>query len=76
MFFLVHFDKSTMLKLLITISVCLLVFIYSTIQTGCNFTKCCREKCTKMGITGWVKNSKSGTILGKMQGTKQNVEIM
>ncbi|XP_031623860.1 acylphosphatase-2 [Contarinia nasturtii] len=43
---------------------------------GCSFTKCAREKADSLSITGWVKNSKAGTIMGKMQGTKGNVEIM
>lgn len=44
--------------------------------TGCYFTKYTRDKCCELDIRGWVKNSKSGTILGKMQGIKANVEIM
>ncbi|XP_055299496.1 acylphosphatase-2 [Sitodiplosis mosellana] len=43
---------------------------------GCSFTKCAREKADELGITGWVKNSKAGTIMGKMQGTKANVDKM
>ncbi|EDW85262.1 uncharacterized protein Dwil_GK18433 [Drosophila willistoni] len=43
---------------------------------GLNFTKDTRERCTKLGITGWVKNSKQGTIVGKMQGPKEEVEKM
>lgn len=45
-------------------------------STGCSFTKCAREKADELGIKGWVKNSKAGTIMGKMQGTKANVETM
>lgn len=44
--------------------------------TGCYFTKCTRDKCDELDIRGWVKNSKNGTIVGKMQGTKANVDIL
>lgn len=43
---------------------------------GRYFTKYCKEKSQEMGIGGWVKNSKRGTIVGKLQGTKPNVEEM
>lgn len=29
-----------------------------------------------LGIGGWVKNSKKGTIVGKIQGPRQEVERM
>lgn len=45
-------------------------------STGCSFTKCTREKCDELGVKGWVKNTKSGTIMGKMQGTKASVDTM
>jgi len=32
--------------------------------------------CAQLGIGGWVKNSKKGTIVGKMQGDKIRVEQM
>ena len=32
--------------------------------------------CTEHGIKGWVKNSKRGTIVGKMQGPKADIDIM
>jgi len=41
---------------------------------GLNLTKDTRDRCTKAGITGWVKNSKQGTIVGKMQGPKEEVD--
>ncbi|CAD7085960.1 unnamed protein product [Hermetia illucens] len=43
---------------------------------GCGFTKCCRDLCAKSDIRGWVKNSKRGTIVGKMQGPKVEVDKM
>lgn len=44
--------------------------------TGCYFTKYTRDLCKSLGIGGWVKNTKSGTILGKMQGPKPYVDQM
>lgn len=32
--------------------------------------------CAELNIRGWVKNSKNGTILGKMQGTKAEIHKM
>lgn len=43
---------------------------------GVYFTKYCRDRCAELDIVGWVKNSKRGTIMGKMQGPKTNVEVM
>ncbi|KAK9507998.1 hypothetical protein O3M35_007752 [Rhynocoris fuscipes] len=43
---------------------------------GVYFTKYCRDMCLQLGLGGWVKNSKRGTILGKIQGSKLNVEKM
>ncbi|XP_039950636.1 acylphosphatase-2 isoform X1 [Bactrocera tryoni] len=43
---------------------------------GCYFTKYTRDLCTKAGIKGWVKNSKQGTIIGKIQGPKEEVNRM
>lgn len=50
--------------------------IYYRFDAGCYFTKCTRDKCDELGIRGWVKNSKNGTIVGKMQGIKANVDIL
>ena len=41
--------------------------------SGCGFTKDARDLCAKCNIRGWVKNSKRGTIVGKMQGSKQEI---
>ncbi|XP_022220921.1 acylphosphatase-2 [Drosophila obscura] len=49
--------------------------VYGHVQ-GLNLTKDTRDRCTKAGITGWVKNSKQGTIVGKMQGPKDEVDKM
>lgn len=43
---------------------------------GCYFTKFTRDMCVDLNIRGWVKNSKNGTILGKMQGTKPEIHKM
>lgn len=44
--------------------------------SGVGFTKFCRDNCLNAGIRGWVKNSKKGTIVGKMQGLKPEVDKM
>ncbi|KAE8751916.1 hypothetical protein FOCC_FOCC001393 [Frankliniella occidentalis] len=49
--------------------------VYGQVQ-GVYFTKYCRDRCLELGLSGWVKNSKKGTILGKMQGEKRYVEQM
>ncbi|CAO1362711.1 unnamed protein product [Diamesa hyperborea] len=43
---------------------------------GVGFTKICRDNCANADIRGWVKNSKRGTIIGKMQGVKTEVDKM
>ena len=43
---------------------------------GIGFTKHIRDRCTDTGVKGWVKNSKRGTIMGKMQGFKPEVDKM
>ncbi|PSN52088.1 hypothetical protein C0J52_03877 [Blattella germanica] len=40
------------------------------------FTKYCRDMCAQLGIGGRVKNSKTGTIVGKMQGERNKIEQM
>ncbi|XP_052898233.1 acylphosphatase-2 [Anopheles moucheti] len=49
--------------------------IFGQVQ-GCGFTKHCRDNCLALSIKGWVKNSKQGTIMGKMQGAKGDVGKM
>lgn len=46
------------------------------LHLGVGFTKFCRDNCLNGGIHGWVKNSKRGTIVGKMQGRKEEVDKM
>ncbi|XP_061729738.1 acylphosphatase-2 isoform X1 [Cydia pomonella] len=42
----------------------------------CYFTKYCKEVAETIGIVGWVKNSKQGTIVGKIQGVKPLMDQM
>ncbi|XP_046962447.1 acylphosphatase-2 [Vanessa cardui] len=49
--------------------------VYGQVQ-GCYFTKYCKDLAEQLGITGWVKNTKNGTIVGKVQGTKSNLDYM
>ena len=48
----------------------------SLLTLGVYFTKYCKEMSEDLGITGWVKNTKKGTIQGKLQGSKGSVEQM
>ncbi|RZC31836.1 acylphosphatase-2-like [Asbolus verrucosus] len=47
--------------------------VYGRVQ-GVYFTKYCKEMCEELGIGGWVKNTKKGTIQGKLQGLRGNVD--
>ncbi|XP_053612495.1 acylphosphatase-2 isoform X2 [Plodia interpunctella] len=47
--------------------------VYGQVQ-GCYFTKYCKELAEQLGMGGWVKNSKKGTIVGKIQGNKKDVD--
>lgn len=49
---------------------------YNLFKTGCYFTKFARDKCIELDVRGWIKNSKTGTIVGKMQGRKSCIDIM
>ncbi|KAG6449376.1 acylphosphatase-2-like [Manduca sexta] len=49
--------------------------VFGQVQ-GCYFTKYCKEMAEALGIGGWVKNSKKGTIVGKIQGTKAQLDQM
>nr|CAD7452719.1 unnamed protein product [Timema tahoe] len=42
--------------------------------SGVYFTKYCRDMGLQVGLGGWVKNSRSGTIIGKIQGERKKVE--
>jgi len=43
---------------------------------GVYFPKYVRDICLQLKICGWVKNTKTGTILGKMQGPRAFVDQM
>lgn len=45
-------------------------------SSGVYFPKYVRDICQQLGICGWVKNTKSGTILGKMQGPRALIDQM
>nr|CAH0104322.1 unnamed protein product [Daphnia galeata] len=47
--------------------------VYGHVQ-GCYFTKFCKDTCDQLGLSGWVKNSKKGTIVGKVQGEKIRID--
>jgi acylphosphatase len=49
--------------------------VYGKVQ-GCYFTKYVKEQSETLGCAGWVKNSKAGTVLGKIQGLKPAVDEM
>ncbi|XP_012280470.1 acylphosphatase-2 [Orussus abietinus] len=49
--------------------------VFGKVQ-GVYFTKYVRDLCRQLGICGWVKNSKNGTIVGKMQGQQELVDQM
>lgn len=44
--------------------------------SGVYFPKYCKEMCEQLSISGWVKNTKKGTIFGKLQGQRSNIEHM
>lgn len=52
------------------------VSFFSVYLTGVYFTKYCRDLSLQLGIGGWVKNTKTGTIVGKMQGERPKIEQM
>ncbi|OWR50659.1 hypothetical protein KGM_202798 [Danaus plexippus plexippus] len=49
--------------------------VFGEVQ-GCFFTKYCKELAEELRICGWIKNTKNGTIVGKIQGTKPHVDQM
>nr|CAD7579368.1 unnamed protein product [Timema californicum] len=44
--------------------------------SGVYFTKYCRDMGLQVGLGGWVKNSSSGTVTGKIQGERKKIEQM
>ncbi|XP_034827232.1 acylphosphatase-2 [Maniola hyperantus] len=49
--------------------------VFGQVQ-GCFFTKYCKDLAESLGICGWVKNTKRGTIYGKVQGCKPHIDVM
>jgi len=49
--------------------------VYGKVQ-GCYFTKYVKDESEQCGCVGWVKNSKAGTVLGKIEGLKPAVDQM
>jgi len=49
--------------------------VFGKVQ-GCNFTKVAKETADRLGIMGWVKNMKTGTVSGRLQGEKKAVDEM
>ncbi|XP_022916158.1 acylphosphatase-2 [Onthophagus taurus] len=49
--------------------------VFGRVQ-GCYFTKYCKETSEHLSLSGWVKNTKKGTIVGKVQGPRGNIEQM
>nr|CAD7403455.1 unnamed protein product [Timema poppensis] len=47
--------------------------VFGQVQ-GVYFTKYCRDMGLQVGLGGWVKNSRSGTVIGKIQGERKKVE--
>ncbi|CAH1101316.1 unnamed protein product [Psylliodes chrysocephalus] len=47
--------------------------VFGKVQ-GVNFPKCCKDMCEELVISGWIKNTKKGTIQGKLQGQRSKVE--
>ncbi|KAB7502865.1 Acylphosphatase-2 [Armadillidium nasatum] len=41
---------------------------------GCNFTKYAKDLAEQNGISGWIKNSRTGSITGRIQGTKESID--
>ncbi|KAL1501811.1 hypothetical protein ABEB36_007065 [Hypothenemus hampei] len=49
--------------------------VFGKVQ-GCAFTKYCKDMCEELNITGWIKNTRKGTVAGKLQGSKSRIEQM
>ncbi|CAK1540736.1 unnamed protein product [Leptosia nina] len=49
--------------------------VFGEVQ-GCFFTKYCKQTAEELRIGGWVKNTKNGTIVGRIQGTRENLDKM
>jgi len=49
--------------------------VYGQVQ-GCYYPKYAKEIAEQGSIGGWIKNTKAGTIVGKLNGTIANVKEM
>ncbi|CAG9834733.1 unnamed protein product [Diabrotica balteata] len=49
--------------------------VFGKVQ-GVSFPKYCKDMCEQLSISGWVKNTKKGTIQGKLQGQKSKIDHM
>ncbi|XP_053643983.1 acylphosphatase-2 isoform X2 [Cherax quadricarinatus] len=49
--------------------------VFGKVQ-GCNFIKVAKDNADRLGITGWIKNNKTGTVGGRLQGPKSHVDQM
>ncbi|XP_018022187.1 acylphosphatase-2 [Hyalella azteca] len=43
--------------------------VFGKVQ-GCNFPKVAKDQADSLGVFGWIKNTKTGSILGRIQGTE------
>jgi len=49
--------------------------VFGKVQ-GCNFTTEAKTVANQLGLSGWVKNTRTGTVLGRVQGLKPAVDQM
>lgn len=49
--------------------------VFGKVQ-GCNFPKVAKDYADSLGLYGWIKNTKTGTILGRMQGPQAACDQM
>lgn len=49
--------------------------VFGKVQ-GVFFRKCTLKQATALGLRGWVKNTKSGTVVGVMEGQEDRVGEM
>ncbi|XP_026318918.1 acylphosphatase-2-like isoform X1 [Hyposmocoma kahamanoa] len=49
--------------------------VFGTVQ-GVFFRKYTKEQADKLGVRGWCKNTRQGTVVGHMQGPPQKVHQM
>ncbi|XP_057668903.1 acylphosphatase-2 [Diorhabda carinulata] len=49
--------------------------VFGKVQ-GVSLPKYCKDMCEQLGVSGWVKNTKKGTVQGKLQGVKSSIDQM